>query len=112
MTNPIRNAMNRLPGNWHKGSYTDEEGNFCGWGHIAYHMSDERWTDGLDEMFRTDIPKITSRIAAEQFPERQSDYALETNQPHFPSFNDHEDTTEEDVLLVLEKAAIEWEEKE
>jgi len=46
------------------------------------------------------------RLIREHFPERS---------PHWPSatcFNDHPDTTLDDVILVLEKAAIQYDEQE
>lgn len=44
-------------------------------------------------------------VIVEQFPERQ-----EMGQNEIPSFNDHKDTRIEDVVMVLEKAAVKLDE--
>ena len=56
--------------------------------------------------------EILSKIASEQFPDRM-DNRLIMPMNHGPavSFNDHPDTTPEDVFLVLEKASVMEEEQ-
>lgn len=106
MTNIIAQAAKNLPGHWHKGSYGDGKGNFCAYGHVAnaagltlYEMSEGlSYTPELERA--TDI---LNRLSGEMFPDRAT-------QPFIAEFNDHLDTTEEDAVSLLEKAAVEWDE--
>lgn len=62
----------------------------------ALHLAAHRTID-------SEIKHIVQQVIQEQFPERDED--------EFPEdFNDHPDTTEDDVILVLEKAAVLWDE--
>lgn len=105
--NPIREAMNNLPGHWYQGNYsngkrfswTDEDAtNFCGLGHV-YRVADMHGINHYDSL------KIMNIVAGELYPDRTG------GEPHFPRFNDHPDTTEEDVLTVMKEAAIRFEEQ-
>jgi len=51
---------------------------------------------------------LVEGVIKEQFPER---VACPRAMDVIPAFNDHEDTTESDVALVLEKASIIYDEK-
>jgi hypothetical protein len=99
--NPIRKAMQNLPGHWHKGNYADGQGNFCGLGHVGnvlgYSSLNDITTSHVSEVQKTF--DLLHNVAAEQ-------YGVWS----FPEFNDREDTTEEQVLALMEKAAIKWDE--
>lgn len=98
--NPYRAVAERLQTKgWHKGSAGGYAGPNCLVGAaycIGADLSVVRhayFFVGLDETIR------------EQFPERIR------IQESIAAFNDHEETTFEDVMLVLEKAAIRVEER-
>lgn len=106
--NIIREAMKSLPGHWHKGGLTDRNGNYCGLGHIinAFDLT------GLDITGHTsavDVYYLLDIKAKEMFPDRLGNENTAASAA-FPQVNDHPDTTEEDILAVMEKAAIAWEE--
>lgn len=96
--NPIREAMNNLSGHWYKGGLSDGNGNNCGLGHVL------RVSGSTYDAARC----IMNNVAYEQYPDRSNF----DNLKGFASFNDHPDTTEEEVLAVMEKAAIKWDELE
>ena len=57
--------------------------------------------------------KLLGDVAKEQFPERFTQHRL-TGDAYFwdiALLNDHEDTTQTDVLLVMDKAAVLWDER-
>lgn len=60
--------------------------------------------------------QLLARIIREQFPERAwrdlSGQTRETPVRHVISFNDHPNTRFADVRMVLEKAAVEWGERD
>lgn len=101
--NPIRKALENLPGRWHKGSLTDRRGNYCGIGHVLCAAQQLGITD------TNPLGDLLNEVAHEQFPDR-TQRAPWSNGPTFADFNDCGDTTEEEVIMVMEKAAIKWEE--
>lgn len=110
--NPIREAVSRLPGNWYKGYFFDpNRENFCGIGMTCEVLSQEYGTHVWDHekpfAYFVEQEKailILNRMAGEQYPDRTD------GRENFPKFNDHEDTTEEEVVAVMEKAAVKWDE--
>jgi hypothetical protein len=103
--NPIREAMKNLPGHWYQGAFGDGRENQCGLGHcltaIAHLSRTERCTveehrENVDKVF-----KLMNDVACEQYPRVVG----------FADFNDNVATSEEDVLRVMEKAAIKWDEQ-
>ena len=100
MTNLIRKAVERLPGHWHKGGLQDHKGNFCGVGHL--------WQVGelADYTVVDECQNLMNMTAGELFPDRAGKVI-----PAFATFNDHPDTTEDEVIAVMEKAAIRWDER-
>lgn len=109
--NPIREAASRLAGHWHKGSSGDGEGNFCGLGHLdnvlysmTANMPTNQWVQQSHEMYT-----LLTQVAREQFPDRINGY--DKFGGTFPDFNDHPATTEAEVVAVMEKAAVKWDER-
>lgn len=84
---------------WGKGLYVSSDGKRCLMGAISRASI----TQPMSNVRRT-LTNIED-IILEQFPERFISLGAIT-----PNFNDHPDTTLEDVILVLEKAAIRAEE--
>jgi hypothetical protein len=111
MSNPIRKAIENLPGRWYKGTYADGNGNFCGLGHVGHVMgaidiNGEFSYDGKSFKQYDAAENIMSEIAREQYPER---YGFNKG-TSFAVFNDHEDTTEDEALRIMDKAAVVWDE--
>jgi len=101
--NYIRKALERLPGRWYKGGLGDGAGNWCGIGHLQEVAPFRNAHDyGQQQM---------DKVAEEQYPDRlgSKDGAGFQLVP-FAAFNDHPDTTEDEVIAVMEKAAILWDE--
>lgn len=102
--NVIREAAARLPGKWHKGSLYGPDDTACGLGHVI-KVASENSTDMPKIVFLPpEITDIMNKVALEQYPDR----AIRNDVlPHpFAQFNDHDDTTEDEVVAVMEKAAI------
>lgn len=101
--NPIREAIKTLPGNWIKGTMSDNDGNHCGLGHLACALRD--YEDKFRPL-RINIRGIAlsamHTVACEQYPERGE---------NFVDFNDHPSTTEAEVIAVMEKAAVRFDEQ-
>lgn len=110
--NFIAKAAENLKGNWHQGSYIDmfDKRNMCGIGHVAV-ASGKYDAVGLnfngisitDDNEVTKAVKILGEIVLEQFPDR-------VFYENFVGFNDHSATTEDEVVMVLEKAAVKFDE--
>jgi hypothetical protein len=101
--NPIRKAAENLPGHWFKGDYGDGQGNYCAVGHllVAAGQDPERVVEGMsDEDSLIHEIRLLNKSAEELFPKRV-DFTFE----RIADFNDHDDTTEEEVLLVMNRAA-------
>lgn len=100
--NPIREAAKRLPGAWYQGEMSSPDGTkCCGLGHVGNVLGSSYSNEFLDAW------SIMDKVAEEQYPDRvfNSDLAM------FPAFNDHPDTTEDEVVAVMEKAAVRWDEQ-
>ena len=99
MTNYIREGLKTLPGHWHQGGWRNGAGDQCGGGHVRSVIAKEFGEH--TEFFRSMdlVFKIMGEVAYEQFPER-------AEVASFFRFNDHPDTTEAEVIAVMEKAAL------
>lgn len=108
MDNPIRKALENLPGHWHQGSLGDGNGNYCGIGHLKLAMFGENGLDysGMKGEGWVKYAKIMNDVAGEQYPERAREFSDLSLGPSFAAFNDHPRTTEDEVITVMEKAAI------
>lgn len=104
MTNTIREAIRVLSrAGWTKDAFTDEAGRHCLQGalyeahglHPFDHSNIGRPVGGA---LAADVNLINEVIRA-QFPERAGGVGISR-------FNDHPDTSVEEVVLVLEKAAV------
>lgn len=100
--NPIREGAKNLPGHWHKGSMRDGKGNFCGLGHVQNVLINDKIEFGK-------AWAIMNQVAHEQYPDRISENDL--GPCAFAEFNDHPDTTEAEVVTVMEKAAVRLDEE-
>lgn len=117
--NPIREAIKRLPGHWYQGSFYDPDNieNACGLGHV--HMAiveennrilnDDSITDliesgRLERMYDV-ASKYLADAARDKFPDRTEGLK---GVGAFPAFNDNEETTEDEVIAVMELAADRW----
>jgi hypothetical protein len=103
----IREAMKNLPGHWYKGGKGDNQGNFCGIGHVVEIYDKKCGEDEVDLEFPKTID-LMNEVAREQYADR---ITFDSMLMHFAQFNDHPDTTEDEVLAVMEKAAIKLEEE-
>jgi len=101
--NPISKALEHLPGNWTKGGI-DEHGNTCGLGHV-YSFGME---DSIDFSQFRQARDLMEEMARAEYPERVAD--LSPTYLAFAAFNDHPDTTEAQVIAVMEKAATKYDE--
>lgn len=109
--NIIREAVSRLPGHWSKGAYEGPDGTHCGLGHIqaaydAIYGKDTHYSWNAVPALNQ-IRHLMAKVAREQFPERAHN---PDGMCSFVRFNDHPDTTESDVILVMEKAAVQLDE--
>lgn len=127
--NIIEKARENLRGHWYKGEYVDADSgqNFCALGHISLQLGatvEKSLFDGedfysLDTDSFEDLEdwnranNLLVKVAKEQFPERYENLSgnLSFRADSIPYFNDHEDTTEEDMLIVFGKAAVLWDEE-
>lgn len=104
--NPIREAAKRLRGAWYQGDMENEDGTACcGLGWVARV---ER-SMGLDIMDKIETGDLMDTVAFEQYPDRAIDDNGDLR--YFAAFNDHPDTTEDEVIAVMEKAAVRWDER-
>jgi hypothetical protein len=100
MNNPFEKALEKLgPGGeyWIKGRSMDDEGNIC--------LEEAVWEACQDVSARSYCAALAHLrpIVAERFPGRCPGLGKHVN-----PFNDHPDTTWEDVALVLKEAAQQW----
>jgi len=87
----------RLPGHWTKGRYSDSRGNYCGLGMVEHVIEDLPYDQ------RPDVWGSWSLM---------HDVAKQNGYPDgFASFNDRKETTLEQVIAVMKKAARKWDEK-
>lgn len=97
MTNHIRRALEVLASTgWTKHAFTDDGGRHCLQGALydAYGLCPDKVTGEL-----ADDVRIVNQMIEEQYPDRFGAVGISR-------FNDHPETTLEDVVRVLEKAAI------
>lgn len=98
--NPYRAVAERLEQRgWLQGTSGPEEGPNC-------LMAANRLTNGKDQDQIRKFVNDVRPIIVEQFPERVAFECFGVAQ-----FNDHPNTTFEDVILVLDKAALQFEEQ-
>lgn len=126
--NAISQAAQNLKGNWHKGGYNGPNNSHCGLGHVGLVLCGKDITsrfslftltnevinpdESLNVNEYTGMWKTMTEVANEQYPERTRDpYGVTSGDPSFASFNDHPSTTEDDVIAVMEKAAVRWDER-
>ncbi|MGH9282704.1 MAG: DUF6197 family protein [Acidimicrobiales bacterium] len=104
MANRIRDAIELLARKgWVKGQFTDETGGHCLQGALYEAHSCQPRTlghlgGGMDGGLAADLRLVNEVIAAE-YPDRVGAVGISR-------FNDHPDTTVDDVLRVLEKSAV------
>ncbi len=109
MTNTIREAIRVLSRTgWTKDAFTDDSGRHCLQGALyeAYGLCalDSRGVGvRLSRELAEDVRLVNDVIEA-QFPERFGGIGVSR-------FNDHPDTTIEDVVRVMEKAAVRKDER-
>lgn len=97
MTNHIRRALEVLARTgWTKHAFTDDGGRHCLQGALydAYGVCPDRVSGELAQDVR-----LVNETIEEQYPERFGAVGISR-------FNDHPETTLDDVIRVLEKAAI------
>ncbi len=109
MTNTIREAIRVLSrAGWTKDAFTDPSGRHCIQGAL-YETYGLQPFDGRQvgvpltgEM--ADDVRLVNEVIEAQFPERTGGVGVSR-------FNDHPDTTMEDVVRVMEKAAVRKDER-
>lgn len=104
MANRIREAIELLARKgWAQGRFTDESGRHCLQGALYEAHGCQPRTPGrlghvLDGELAADVRLVNETIAAE-YPERMGAVGVSR-------FNDHPDTSIDDVVRVLEKSAL------
>lgn len=104
MRNRIREAIEVLArSGWAKNAFRDEAGRHCLQGalyeaHGLEAPGAEHAHRPVNAAFSTDI-RLLNRVIEEQYPDRVGAVGVSR-------FNDHPDTTLDDVVTVLEKAAL------
>lgn len=96
-----------------KNTLQDTQGRFCLFGAI---MEATRLTTSLEDLRLWDdalrvVNPVLAGIAEEQFPERSECRYYASPSTPYVAFNNHPDTTPEEVISVLEKAVVQLEEK-
>ena len=109
MTNTIREAIRVLSrAGWTKDSFVDQGGRHCLQGAL-YESHGLRPFDGRQlgvprSPALADDVRLVNEVVEDQFPERVGGVGVS-------SFNDHPQTTLEDVIHVMEKAAVRKDER-
>lgn len=104
MTNTIREAMRVLGrAGWTKDAFTDESGRHCLQGalyeaHGTCAVDDQQVGRPVTGELARDL-RLVNEVIRDQFPERAGGVGASR-------FNDHPQTTVDDVIAVLEKAAV------
>jgi hypothetical protein len=107
--NRIRQAIEVLAhAGWTKGTFTDEGGRHCLQGALyeAHQVQAPQKDDVGTPLCRplADDVRLVNSVIEEQYPERFGAVGVSR-------FNDHPETTLDDVIRVLEKAAVRQEEQ-
>ena len=107
MRNRIREAIQVLARTgWTKDTFSDETGRHCLQGALyeahGLEAASERAWRPVQGDFADDV-RLLNRVIEEQYPERMGAVGVSR-------FNDHPETTLDDVVLVLEKAAVQRDE--
>jgi hypothetical protein len=92
--NILNKAAKAVPGRWHKGGISDGRGNYCAVGHIINAC-------GM-HVVPNEIMQTVNTLASEMSNGKYG---------HVANFNDDPDTTEEDIITLLEKGAIRLDER-
>ena len=109
MTNTIREAIRVLSrAGWTQDAFTDEAGRHCLQGAL-YEAYGQRPFDARQRNVRlspemADDVRLVNEVIEAQYPERTGGVGVSR-------FNDHPDTTLEDVVKVMEKAAVRKDER-
>ena len=101
MANRIREAIELLASRgWTQGRFSDDGGSVCLQGALyeAYGCMPRRFGEAVTGDLADDIRLVNATIAAE-YPERYGAVGISR-------FNDHAETTVDDVVRVLEKSAL------
>lgn len=101
MANRIREAIQLLASRgWTQGNFTDERGSHCLQGalHEAYGCTPRKPGEAVTADLADDIRLVNEVIAAE-YPDRFGAVGISR-------FNDHPETTVDDIVRVLEKSAL------
>lgn len=110
MANRIREAIGVLARRgWTKDAFTDADGRHCLQGALyeAYGVRAEPCTKHLRLRLAGDLAadlRLVNAVVASEYPERFGGVGASR-------FNDHPETTLEDVVRVLEKAAVRHDER-
>lgn len=103
----LEHALGRIRAGWCKGHLTDDDGRVCLTAAIGLGIG---CTDAaIYSTARWSPPgRVVMGVIAEQYPERLVGYIGAHDhvwtKGSLPGFNDHRDTTKDDVIAVLEKA--------
>jgi hypothetical protein len=99
-------AAERLRGHWIKGTLDDDDGNVCSLGALQVV------TGGLTSPDYYASAERLSKIVVDGYPDRLTydDDDEQMGLHPVAQFNDHPDTTEEDVLLAFKQASYEYDE--
>lgn len=109
MTNTIREAIRVLSRvGWAKDAFTDGAGRHCLQGalyeaHGIYPVDTRALGRPVSGELAADV-RLVNDVIRDQFPERVGGVGISR-------FNDHPETTVEDVIRVMEKAAVRKEEQ-
>lgn len=104
MLNTIRTALDVLSKRgWTKDAFTDQDGRHCLQGalyeaHLLALPAEKQPGVPVTEPLAADI-RLVNEVIEDQYPERSGGIGVSR-------FNDHPETTVEDVVRVLEKAAV------
>src|SRR4051812_38198492 len=108
--NAIHTAARMVPGHWFQGDLADGLGNRCGIGHLLTAVAE---TTGVEYRGRgggaRKMCEYLDAAAVDKFPERAVGVGSELDRLRpFAAFNDHGETTESEVVSVMELAAARW----
>lgn len=99
MENLARKTLEHLgQSGWHKGGSGNSIDGYCLG--VALGQTCRAANSWEDNCYYKHVSDVVEAVIAEQFPDRYD------SSERFSHFNDHDDTTIEDIALVLEKAAI------